>query len=91
MANEEKIYMVEVPVLMRLSVAVRATSEKEAIETVLHGDDLVKIDVTSQSDIVEYHDWEWDMFEKMTSGNIYHGHIHEVGIGYIEDIDDDEY
>jgi hypothetical protein len=77
-------YYLEIPVVMKVNTVVEADSREEAINKVFH--DNVRIEVKVPEDY-EYVDWEWEMYERVTSGNIYHGLAHDL---FIEEEDGDE-
>ncbi|AXQ67697.1 hypothetical protein KIOSHI_20 [Bacillus phage Kioshi] len=79
-----KTYFVAVPVVAKVVVEVKgATSEQEAIEKALAAD--VDLDVSSESTTV----WvdEWDMHDKVTTGNVYHGVLNEA---YVDNTEEDD-
>ena len=70
-----KQYSVLIPVLLSVSVSIEADNEKEAIEkAVKQADFNVKV---NDSDLgYELH--EWSVYDKISQGNYYHGHICEA-------------
>lgn len=73
-----KNYYIEVPVVMKLMVGVKAECEEKAKEKVLGGE--IEIDVKVDEEQFHFIDWEWDMHEQVVQGNVFHGVINEIFI-----------
>lgn len=83
-----KVYRVTVPVAGAIEVWVRADSEEEAEDKVFNGD--LTIHVKAESEQFEDVYLEWDMFKRLTSGNVLYAPINNVSIELEEEEEDDE-
>lgn len=73
-----RTYHIDVPVVMRLSVGIKANSEEEAKEKLFNAD--IALDVTNGRSEFDYIDYEWEMHEKVVQGNVYYGSINNMDI-----------
>lgn len=78
-------YYMEVPVLMKLMVEVKADSKEAAKETMYEGH--LEIEPKDISDRFNCIDYEWEAHEKVVQGNVYNGSINQI---HIEEVEDDE-
>lgn len=72
-----KDYYVEVPVVLKLMVGVKAENEKDAIEKVFNEDIMIKAEEGDNSTL-EWLEYEWEMYSKVVQGNVYYGGINEA-------------
>jgi hypothetical protein len=92
MANRNR-YIVEIPVVMKVIVGVWADSEEEAKDKAMYGEAFcinVTEDETEPKSDVDLYDWEWESYERVTSGNVYHGLAHSVDVYPDDDYEEDE-
>jgi len=68
-------YSVRIPLLASVTVSIEAESEKEAIEKAIGEYCDIHLKVESK---VGYELEEWNVFDKITEGNFYYGHINEA-------------
>jgi hypothetical protein len=73
-----KDFYIEVPVLVKLMVGVKAENEEEAKEKLFDAD--LSLSIEDKGDETEWLDYEWEMLEKVVQGNIYLGDINEISI-----------
>lgn len=73
-----KDFYVEVPVVVKLMIGVKADNAEEAKAKVFGSE--ISIDINDDKKEFEYLDYEWDIYEKVVQGNVYYGGINEIYI-----------
>ena len=86
-------FYVEVPVVMKLMVGVNAESKEEAVEKVFQAPIImdVKEDVEeneNKKETLDYLEYEWNMYHKVSEGNVYYPNINKVRVIQREDDED---
>lgn len=85
-----KRFIVDVPVTMRVSVGVWADSEEEAKDKIWEEGFSVVANTDENAADTEVYDWEWEMHERVTRGNVYSGVINEMDVYPDPDHDDED-
>lgn len=76
-------YYVEVPVLMKLTLEIEAENKDEAVDKMWQAD--ICMTPTTEKEDIEVLDYEWDMYEKVVEGNVYHGTINGIYVSKSDD------
>ena len=79
-------YYIEAPIVVRLMVEVKAESKEEALNK-LYADTPLSLDYPDEQ--FEYVDAEWELYDKVVEGNVYHGMINELHIEEVEGEEDE--
>lgn len=75
-----KRFIVEVPVVLKATVGVWADSEEEAKDKVFEEGFSIEVTDSDNNEDVEVYDWEWEMHNKITQGNVFYGCINEIDV-----------
>ena len=85
-----KRFTIDVPVTVRVTVEVIADSEREAIDIIEEEGFEIKAEShETPGTNTEVVDWEWEMHEQVTQGNVYYGVINRMTVVEEEDMDDE--
>jgi len=81
-------YYIEAPILVKVMLEVDADSPDEAIDAMM--DDGIHMEPVDKYDRFEYIDYEWEMHDKIVTGNVFHGSINQIEVTELEDEDDED-